>query len=436
MSGNKCVMYKKLDYLALNPIIKTSQSVGIDVKTPSSFVLSPKAVVIIDTRVEFNTPAHTTLHVANRSSHAMHGILVNVGSIDGADMKNTIKVVLKNTTNETYIFNKGDSIAQLLVLEYQNRIIHFRLDSFFFGIITYNALTNNAVGLGLIPKVSITFNPQEIKAIDTRLIFAYLDPNTIYTIHPTTELRKLNIHVAFTLYCENKTRLELILHNRNSQIISLLINREYFRIIPVSIAIPVLKEVTMDSTSDVPTKRGLLGRCMEKPEEENQIHQHMVQYQLIKKDAFHPFVCDLYGNEHKYGFHINTNERVIISGNAVTKLPTSLIFYQNPGYYMHMFTPYNLSVQGLTLNGGIIDIDYQGEVFCIIHNHTDHEVILSRGTIIAFVVLIKNPNVVIYETVGCDCGLPIMACFCKTKKQLRLPLTTVRSTRGFGSTGN
>lgn len=434
--GHKCVLFKKHDYSALNPIIKTSKSIGIDVKTPNSFILSPREIVVVDTRVEFNIPEYTTLHIANRSSHSLNGILVNVGHIDGQELKNTIKVIMHNTSDETHIFNKGDSIAQLLVLEYRNKIIHFRIDSFFFAIISYNNIYQNGIGLGLIPKVNIPFIRNEIKIIDTRLLFSYIDLNTVYTIHPTKELRKLNIHILYKIYSENKSRLELVLHNRNHYDINLPINREYFRIIPISIAIPIMKEITLGSKPDLRTKRGLIVNCMRNNNEDGQLKKHQLYYQMIKEDVYRPFTCDLYGNEHKYGFYMSANDRLIIRAGQIEKISTHLIFFQIPGYYMHMFTPYNLSTLGLTINGGIIDIDYEGEVCCIIQNHTDYDVVLSQGSTIAFIMLIKNVDMTMYEITGCDCGLPIRECLCKIKKQVRLPINNCRYNRGFGSTGN
>lgn len=78
--------------------------------------LEPGEQQLVDTGVAVKIPYGYVGLVYNRSSQGKKGITIphSVGVID-AEYRGTLKVLLKNTSNETYQINQWDRIAQLVV---------------------------------------------------------------------------------------------------------------------------------------------------------------------------------------------------------------------------------------------------------------------------------------------------------------------------------
>jgi dUTP pyrophosphatase len=78
--------------------------------------LEPGQQQLVDTGVAVKVPYGYVGLVYNRSSQGKKGITIphSVGVID-AEYRGTIKVLLKNTSNETYQINQWDRIAQLVI---------------------------------------------------------------------------------------------------------------------------------------------------------------------------------------------------------------------------------------------------------------------------------------------------------------------------------
>jgi dUTP pyrophosphatase len=79
----------------------------------------------VDTGVAVKIPYGYVGLVYNRSSQGKKGITIphSVGVID-AEYRGTLKVLLKNTSNETYQINQWDRIAQLVVQKVE--LVHFQ----------------------------------------------------------------------------------------------------------------------------------------------------------------------------------------------------------------------------------------------------------------------------------------------------------------------
>ena len=78
--------------------------------------IMPNEQKLVDTGIAVKIPLGFAGFVYNRSSQGKKGIQIphSVGIID-SDYRGTIKVILKNLSNETYKIEAGDRIAQLVI---------------------------------------------------------------------------------------------------------------------------------------------------------------------------------------------------------------------------------------------------------------------------------------------------------------------------------
>jgi len=88
---------------------------GFDIKSNMVEYIAPNERKLLSTGVYLNRlPNDTYLRVAPRSKLAnKHGINVLAGVVD-SDYRGEIKVILHNTSNETFIVREGHAIAQLI----------------------------------------------------------------------------------------------------------------------------------------------------------------------------------------------------------------------------------------------------------------------------------------------------------------------------------
>lgn len=90
---------------------------GADLYTTESFELKVNESKLVDTGLAVKIPVNFAGLIFNRSGQAKKQIVLlnGVGVID-SDYRGTIKLLLKNTGNETYKIEAGDRIAQLVVV--------------------------------------------------------------------------------------------------------------------------------------------------------------------------------------------------------------------------------------------------------------------------------------------------------------------------------
>lgn len=105
------------------PEYATLNSAGMDLKanTTEPIVLGPLERQMIPTGLYIALPEGTEAQVRPRSGlAAKHGISVlnSPGTVD-ADYRGEIKVILINLSNEKFVINPGDRIAQLVVAKYE-----------------------------------------------------------------------------------------------------------------------------------------------------------------------------------------------------------------------------------------------------------------------------------------------------------------------------
>ena len=105
------------------PAYATEKSAGMDLKADITepVVLAPLDRAMIPTGLYIALPDGTEGQVRPRSGlAAKHGISVlnSPGTID-ADYRGEIKVILVNLSNEPFVVNPGERIAQLVVARYE-----------------------------------------------------------------------------------------------------------------------------------------------------------------------------------------------------------------------------------------------------------------------------------------------------------------------------
>jgi len=111
------------------PVYKTDGSAGIDLQAYISapIELKPFQRVLVPTGLFMAIPEGYEGQIRGRSGLALkHGITLanGIGTID-SDYRGEIKVILINLSNEPFIINNGDRIAQFVLTKYQK--IQFEL---------------------------------------------------------------------------------------------------------------------------------------------------------------------------------------------------------------------------------------------------------------------------------------------------------------------
>lgn len=92
---------------------------------PWQIEIMPQEQKLVDTGIAVKIPQGFAGFVYNRSSQGKKGIQIphSVGIID-SDYRGTIKVILKNLSNEVYKIQHGDRIAQLIIQKIELATFH------------------------------------------------------------------------------------------------------------------------------------------------------------------------------------------------------------------------------------------------------------------------------------------------------------------------
>lgn len=105
------------------PEYATSQSAGLDLRAniESPITLKPLERRLIPTGLRIALPEGYEAQVCPRSGLALkHGITVlnTPGTID-ADYRGELMVLLVNLSNEDFVINEGERIAQMIIAQYE-----------------------------------------------------------------------------------------------------------------------------------------------------------------------------------------------------------------------------------------------------------------------------------------------------------------------------
>lgn len=109
-------MKVKLDSGALLPMRAHPTDAGLDLYTPTAVYIESKGSAVIDTGVHIELPPNTVGEIKTKSGlNFNHGLTVPTGTVD-VGYTGSIRVKIYNHSNQPYQFNKGDKIAQLVIV--------------------------------------------------------------------------------------------------------------------------------------------------------------------------------------------------------------------------------------------------------------------------------------------------------------------------------
>ena len=122
------------------------------------------------------------------------------------------------------------------------------------------------------------------------------------------------------------------------------------------------------------------------------------------------------GTKGSIGYDVKTQERVILQPGAITKIPTGLSTAFPSDMYLRIAPRSSLSAQNITVEGGVVDSDFRGDIVVLLKNHSSVPIILEPKTKMAQFIF-EQANVPYIHVVT------------------TLP-QSVRNKGGFGSTNN
>ena len=108
------IKIKQLHKDSIIPIYKSIGASGFDFHSIEDAEISPKNILPIKTGLAFEIPLGYEMQIRPRSGLALnHGISVlnTPGTID-SDYRGEVVIILINFSNETFVINKGQRIAQ------------------------------------------------------------------------------------------------------------------------------------------------------------------------------------------------------------------------------------------------------------------------------------------------------------------------------------
>jgi len=106
---------KKMIPDAILPTRAHADDAGLDLYAFENGVIAPGGGLLARTGIALALPAGTVGLVADRSSMAKRGVKTSGGVID-AGYRGEIHIVFRNITTEEVRFERGERIAQLLIL--------------------------------------------------------------------------------------------------------------------------------------------------------------------------------------------------------------------------------------------------------------------------------------------------------------------------------
>ena len=114
------INFKKLNSNAKTPFHAKYGDAGSDLFASESLNIPPHSQIAVPTGIATEIPYGYVGYINPRSSMAIKGIgILNApGTIDSG-YRGEIKVILYNTTDENYVINVGDKIAQIVIHRFE-----------------------------------------------------------------------------------------------------------------------------------------------------------------------------------------------------------------------------------------------------------------------------------------------------------------------------
>ena len=159
------------------------------------------------------------------------------------------------------------------------------------------------------------------------------------------------------------------------------------------------------------TRRGLM-KTLESmmTDEENMQEIKSIEVEIDKESTI-----PTKGTQGSAAVDLYSNTRVKLEPGATVAVPLKLRIAIPESYCMVIMSRSGLALRGITVQGGLIDSDYRGEICAILHNNSSSAVQLEKGQRVAQGLFIKIENVQFNE-----------------KEKLS---ETTRNTGGLGHTG-
>lgn len=113
------------------------------------------------------------------------------------------------------------------------------------------------------------------------------------------------------------------------------------------------------------------------------------------------------------GYDLRSIEDRRIEPGEIVKIHTGISIQPSKGYYAQIFSRSSFAAKGLSVEGGVIDPGYTGEIQVVMYNHSKITFTLTKGERIAQMVLLSY--------------------ICPEIKYVDKLKDTKRGSRGFGS---
>lgn len=121
------------------------------------------------------------------------------------------------------------------------------------------------------------------------------------------------------------------------------------------------------------------------------------------------------GTVESAGLDLFADEDILIKPSETKKISTGIAIELPPGTVGLFLDRSSIGINGLHNHAGVIDSDYRGELFVVLHNGADHQWVIVKGAKISQLVV-----------------LPYIALYPYEVEELS---ETGRNSNGFGSTG-
>lgn len=109
------VGFKKTIEQAFTPKRATHQAAGLDIRSPSDYIIHPKSIQLIDSGLRLYLPVNTYGRIAGRSSLALNYFIDILGGVVDNDYTGSVKIMLANHGSEDFHIARGDKIAQIII---------------------------------------------------------------------------------------------------------------------------------------------------------------------------------------------------------------------------------------------------------------------------------------------------------------------------------
>lgn len=109
------VKIKRLHPDAKIPEYKSEEAAGLDVYSVEEILMVPNETALVPTGIAIETSPGYCWQIWDRSGMGAKGIHRFAGLID-SDYRGEFKIVLHNASNKAYKIEKGDRIAQIVLL--------------------------------------------------------------------------------------------------------------------------------------------------------------------------------------------------------------------------------------------------------------------------------------------------------------------------------